>query len=203
MKLYYSPGASSQAPHIVALELGLNVEPVRVDLATKKTKDGSFLDVNPNGYVPALEMESGEVLTEVSAILQYLADQVPGKNLIPAAGTMERYRVQEWLNFISSEIHKNFGPLFGSRFPDATKEIYKANLKRRYEYLDRRLNERDYLMGNQFTVADAYLFVVTSWAGYLKIDLSMFRNVMAYMERMKIRPSVREAMRAEGLGGNV
>lgn len=201
MKLFFSPGACSQAPHIVAIELGLNIEPVRVDLATKKAESGDFLDVNPLGYVPALQLESGEVITEAAVVLQYLADQVPGKNLIPRAGTIERYRVQEWLHFIATEIHKNYGLIFDRRYPDEAKEIARENLKRRYGYLDGKLKGRDYLTGNQFTVADAYLFVVTSWAGFLKVELSAFTEVLAFMERMKYRPSVRAAQEAEGLGG--
>jgi glutathione S-transferase len=200
MKLYYSPGACSLSPHIVIRELGLPVELEKADLATKKTAKGTdFLTINPKGQVPTLELDDGQVLTEGPAIVQYLADRKPEMGLLPAAGSMDRYRVQEWLNHITSEIHKNYTPLFNPQAPEDYKQIARANLAKRYRRIDELLKGKAYLMGDRFTVADAYLFTVTSWAGHVGVDLADFANLQAYQRRIADRPGVQEAMNAEGL----
>jgi glutathione S-transferase len=200
MKLYYAPGACSLAPHIVAREAGLRLDLERVDLGRGKTEGGvTFADINPKGYVPALSLDNGEVLTEVSALVQYLADQAPQAGLAPAAGTIERYRLLEWLGFISTEIHKGFGPLWKPQTPEETKAAAKATLAKRFAYLDQRLGRGPYLMGERFTVADAYLFTVANWTNFHAIDLKPYPNLKAYMERVGARPKVREALVAEGL----
>ncbi|MBS0393903.1 MAG: glutathione transferase GstA [Proteobacteria bacterium] len=202
MKLYYTPGACSLAPHIVALEAGLTLELEAVDLDTGKTSAGAdFKSVNPKGYVPALVLDDGRVLTEGPAIMQYIADLVPGAALAPAAGTFERYQLQEWLAFINSEVHKAFSPLFNPTAPEALRAFLLGALQRRYTYLDERLQSRAFLMGHAFTVADVYLFVVTTWAGYVQLDLDGYRNVQAFQARVGARPAVRAAMAAEGLAG--
>lgn len=200
MKLYYSPAACSLSPHIVAREAGLKIELKKVDNKAKKTNEGAdYWQINPKGYVPALELDNGEILTEGPAIVQYLADQAPNAKLVPAAGTLERYRVQEWLNFIASEIHKSFSPLFKPNTPDAYKAILREALAGRYAYLDKQLAGKQYLMGDQFTVADAYLFAVTRWATVTHVDLSQCGNLQAFMSRVAARPKVQEALQAEGL----
>ena len=200
MKLYYAPGACSLAPHIVAREAGLRLDLEKVDLGKGRTENGAvFADINPKGYVPALALDGGEVLTEVSALVQYLADQAPHAQLAPAAGTIERYRLLEWLGFISTEIHKGFWPLWNPQTPDAAKTIAKTNLAKRFAYLDGRLARGPYLMGERFTVADAYLFTVANWTNFHGIDLKPYPNLQAFMERVGARPKVREALRAEGL----
>jgi glutathione S-transferase len=200
MKLFFSPGACSLSPHIVLREAGLPFELEQVDVRAKKTKGGSdFLQINPKGQVPVLALDDGEFLTEGPAIVQYLADKVPASRLVPAAGTKERYRVQEWLNFITSELHKNFSPLFRPNTPDAYKPVAKENLAGRFAYLDRQLANRKYLMGDQFTVADAYLFTILNWTKFQSIDLGQWPNLKAYVDRVAARPKVQEAMQAEGL----
>ncbi len=200
MKLYYSPGACSLSPHIVALEAGLALELQRVDTKTKTAQAaGDYWKVNPKGYVPALEIAPGEVLTEGPAIVQYLGDQKPQSGLVPKAGSLERYRQQEMLSFITSEIHKAYSPLFNSATPPATVEDRKATLRKRYKLLDERLAGRDYLFGDQFTAADAYLFTVTQWAPHVKLDLAEFPNLQAFQARVAARPAVKEAMKQEGL----
>jgi glutathione S-transferase len=200
MKLFFSPGACSLSPHIVLRESGLPFELEQVDVRTKKTKGGAdFLQINPKGQVPVLALDDGEFLTEGPAIVQYLADKVPGSRLVPPAGSKERYRVQEWLNFTTSELHKNFSPLFRPNTPDDYKPIAKENLAGRFAYLDRQLANRKYLMGDQFTVADAYLFTILNWTKFQSIDLGQWPNVKAYVERVAARPKVQEAMQAEGL----
>jgi glutathione S-transferase len=200
MKLYYAPGACSLAPHIVAREAGLRLDLEKVDLGRGKTESGAtFADINPKGYVPALSLDGGEVLTEASALVQYLADQAPQTGLAPAAGTLERYRLLEWLGFISTEIHKGFGPLWNPQTPEAAKAIARNNLGKRFAWLDQRLARGPYLMGERFTVADAYLFTVTNWTNIHAIDLKPYPNLKAYMERVGARPKVREALVAEGL----
>jgi glutathione S-transferase len=200
MKLYYSPGACSLSPHIVALEAGLGVQLEKVDLGTKTVKtEGDFWAINPKGYVPALEIKPGDVLTEGPAIVQYLADKSPQSGLAPAAGTDERYHLQEMLGFINSEIHKSYSPLFNSATPAATIEDRKEYLKKRYAYIEKRLEGRDYLFGDKFTVADAYLFTVTNWARGVKVDLSGFPNLLAFQKRVAARPAVHQAMKEEGL----
>src|SRR5688572_5571595 len=198
MKLYYSPGACSLSPNIVAREAGIPLELVKVDVGTKKIHaDGDFFAVNPKGYVPALELEDGSVLTEGPAIVQYLADRKPESQLVPAAGTLERYRMQEMLGYINSEIHKAYSPLFYPTTPAATVEERKAYLRKRYKLIDERLANRPYLFGDRFTAADAYLFTITSWASSVKLDLSEYANLAAFQKRVAARPAVQEAMRAE------
>ena len=200
MKLYYSPGACSLAPHIVAREAGLSLDLEKVDLANRTTVSGrSYLEVNPKGYVPALEVQDGTVMTEVSALIQYLADQDPQAGLIPAAGTPERYKVLEWIGFISTEIHKGFGPLWNPTTPDAVKQATKEKLFQRFAYLDQQLDGRTYLTGERFTVADAYLFVVVNWTNFHGLSLGDYPNLAAFMERVAARPKVQEALQAEGL----
>jgi len=200
MKLYISPGACSLSPHIVVSEAGINVELEKVNLAEHKTASGQdYMTINPNGYVPALQLDDGTVLTEGPAIVQYLADQKPASGLIPAAGAIDRYRVQEWLNFIGTELHKNFGALFNKATPDATKETAKANITRRLAYLNDRLAGKQYLMGSNFTVADAYAFTIVNWTNFVGIDLKPNPNLAAYMARVAARPKVLETLKAEGL----
>jgi glutathione S-transferase len=200
MKLYYSPGACSLSPHIVATEAGVPIELEKVDLAKHQTASGKdFTAINPKGYVPTLQLDDGSVLTEGPAIVQYLADQKPASGLAPAAGTIDRYRVQEWLNFIGTELHKNFGPLFNPATPDAVKESSKANIAKRLTYLNDQLASRQYLMGNNFTVADAYAFTIVNWTNFVKIDLKAYPNVAAYMGRVGARPKVQETLKSEGL----
>jgi len=200
MKLYYSTGACSLSPHIVLRELGFSFDLERVNLASKKTAGGEdYLEVNPKGYVPALVLDSGEVLTEGPAIVQYLADQAPEKQLAPAAGTMARYHLVEWLNFISTELHKAFSPLFKPNTPEETKQTARDTIAARLHIVEKQLQGRDYLAGNQFSVADAYLFTVLCWARPMKFDLGQWPAVQAYMQRVAARPAVHEAMKAEGL----
>ena len=200
MKLYYAPGACSLAPHIALEELGLSYDLVRVDLRKHELANGTdYYAINPKGYVPVLELDNGERLTEGPAIVQYLADQAPAKQLAPAAGTMARYRLQEWLNFVTSEIHKTYSPLFNPAVPEEYKTIAKAKLGERYRWIDAQLEGKSYLMGDAFSVADAYLFTVTNWAKFVGIDLAPFKNVGAFMARVAARPAVQEAMKAEGL----
>ncbi|HEY4161706.1 MAG TPA: glutathione transferase GstA [Dongiaceae bacterium] len=200
MKLYYAPGACSLSPHIVINELGLKVDVEKADLKSKKTESGGdFLAVNPKGQVPTLVMANGQVLTEGPVIVQYLADQKPEAGLMPPAGSPERYRVQEWLNYITSELHKGYSPLFNPTVPDEYKKIARTNLANKYRFLDKLLAGKSYLMGDKFTVADAYLFTVTNWAGHTNVDLSEFPNVQAFQKRVAERPKVQEVLKAEGL----
>src|SRR6266850_5474505 len=200
MKLYYSPGACSLSPHIVAREAGIPVQLQKVNTKDKSMEGGGdFWKVNPRGYVPVLELDNGERLTEGPAIVQYLADQKPESGLAPKAGTMERYRLQEWLNLLTSEVHKQFSPLFKPNTPEDYKPISKQNLATRFDWLDKQLAGKDYLMGKQFTVADAYLFTVLRWSEPLKLDMSRWPNIVAYIARVAARPKVREALKFEGL----
>lgn len=200
MKLYYSNGACSLSPHIVLRESGLKFDLVRASTKTHALDDGTdYYTINPKGSVPLLELDSGERLTEGPAIVQYIADLVPGKNLAPANGTLARYRVQEWLNYITSEIHKTYSPLFRPNTPDEFKTIARDALQKKYAYVDGKLEAKNYLMGEDFSVADAYLFVVTTWAPHVGVDLSAFKNLNAFMDRMRGRPAVQEALQAEGL----
>jgi glutathione S-transferase len=199
MKLYYSPGACSLSPHIVIRELGLPVELEKTDLAAKKTAKGAdFLGINPKGQVPTLELDDGQILTEGPAIVQYLADRKPEAGLLPAAGSMDRYHVQEWLNHITSELHKSYTPLFNRDAPEDYKKIARANLAKRYRRIDEQLKGKAYLMGDRFTVADAYLFTVTSWASHVGVELTEFPNLQAFQKRVSERPGVQEALKAEG-----
>jgi glutathione S-transferase len=200
MKLYYSPGACSLSPHIVSRELGIPLELKKVNTKDKTIEGGGdFWKVNARGYVPALELDDGHVLTEGPAIVQYLADRKPEAGLAPKAGSTERYQLQEWLNFLTSEIHKGFSPLFKPNTPEEYKKISKENLAGRFDWLDKQLAGRDYLMGRQFTVADAYLFVLLNWTKFQAIDLAKWPNLTAYQQRVGARPKVQEALKAEGL----
>lgn len=201
MKLYYTPGACSLASHIVLEELGLPYTAVAVDLQTKKAKDGrDFNTINPKGYVPALELDAGGVLSEGLAILSYLADRKPAAGLAPAAGTLERYRLLEWLAYIGTEVHKGFGPLFNPATSPEAKEAAKKQLGRRLGYADQALAKQDYLVGGSFTIADAYLWTVLSWKDWVGLDLSPWPNLVKYFERIAARPSVQAARAAEKAG---
>ncbi len=200
MKLYYSPGACSLSPHIVLHEAGLAFQPVMANLKTHQLGDGSdYYAVNAKGYVPLLELDDGQRLSEGPAIVQYIADQVPEKKLAPAAGTMERYRLMEWLNFISTELHKGFSPLFNPAMPEEGKALARTRLGERFKWLDGQLAGKAYLMGEQFTVADAYLFTVSSWSKHVGVDLTALSNLGAYLGRVGARPAVQAALKAEGL----
>jgi glutathione S-transferase len=198
MKLYFSPAACSLSPHIVLLEAGLEHSLEKVDLSTKVTASGAdFKAINPKGYVPVLQLDDGSVLTEGPAIVQYLADQAPAKELAPKAGTMARYRLMETLNFITSELHKGYGPLFHPETYD--REVAVASLTPKIALISKQLGDADYLGGKQFTVADAYLFTVLSWSAFVKLPLDAWPNLKAYLGRIAARPAVHAAMVAEGL----
>jgi glutathione S-transferase len=200
VKLYYSNGACSLSPHIVLRESGLAFDLVRASTKTHALDDGTdYYTINPKGSVPLLELDNGERLTEGPAIMQYIADLAPAANLAPANGTLARYRVQEWLNFITSELHKGFSPLFRPNTPDEYKVIAKEALKKKYAYVDGKLEGKNYLMGEQFSLPDAYLYVVTTWSNRVSVDLSEFKNLSAFMARMNARPAVQAALKAEGL----
>jgi glutathione S-transferase len=199
MKLYYTPGACSMSPHIVAMEAGLPHDLVRVDLKTHKTADGEdYYSINPKGYVPALKLDSGEVLTEGPAIVQYLADQKPQAHLLPKEGTVARYHAIEWLAFINSELHKTFSPLFGGQLSNDAQKATKEKILKRFEYVESRLSG-DYLMGSQFTAPDAYLFVMLNWARAMQIDISGLPKLTAYFARVAARPQVQATLKMEGL----
>ena len=200
MKLYYSPGACSLSPHIVLREAGIKFELAKTSTKTHQLADGGdYYAINPKGYVPLLELDSGERLTEGPAIVQYIADKAPEKKLAPPYGTMERYRVQEWLNFITSELHKGFGVLFNPAMPEEAKSVMRTKLGDRLKWVDSQLEGKQYLMGGSFTLPDAYLFTVTNWSKHLGIDISALTNLSAFQARMAARPTVQEAMKAEGL----
>jgi glutathione S-transferase len=198
MKLYYSPGACSLAPHIVAREAGIPLDLAKVDLASHKLEDGSnYYDVNPRGYVPALRLQDAEpVLTEANILVQYLADQKPEAGLMPKAGTAERYRAQQWLAFIATEVHKSLSWFWSKETPEETKTILKGKLDKR---LDTHLKGNDFLLGKAFSAADAYAFTVINWVNFLGMDLKKFPNLQAFMDRIAARPKVQEALKAEGL----
>jgi glutathione S-transferase len=200
MKLYYSPGACSLSPHIALLEAGLPYDLVKVDLKAKKLENGDdYLKVNPKGQVPALSLDSGELVTEGPVIVQMIADQAPGKNLAPARDSAERYKLMEWLNFITTELHKSCGPMFSPVLADDAKAFFKDRVMGKFKYIDGALADKDYLMGKQFTVADGYLFTMLSWAERMKFDLSAMPNLVAYKARVAARPKVQEALTKEGL----
>jgi glutathione S-transferase len=202
MKLYYSPGACSLSPHIALLEAGLPYDLVKVDLRAKKLENGDdYLQVNPKGQVPALGLDNGEILTEGVVIIQMIADQArdKDKNLAPARDTAERYKLQEWLNFITTELHKNFSPLFQPAIPDEVKTFFRDRLTAKFKYIDSQLASRDFLMGKDFTVADGYLFVMLAWAERFNFDFSGLPNLTAYKARVAARPKVKEALTKEGL----
>ena len=199
MKLYFSPSACSFSPHIALREAGLEFELVKVDLkAHKVVADGSdFSRINPKGYVPVLELDDGSVLTEGPAIVQYIADRKPESGLAPKAGTLERYRLQEWLGFINSEIHKGFSPLFNPKTPDETKANARANLSRRLAFVAEHLAKNDFLLGKQFSIADGYLFTVLHWGQWTGIDIAQWPALATFVERVASRPSVQAARAAE------
>lgn len=200
MKLYFAPGACSLSPHIVLREAGLPFELEQVNNQEKKTKSGQdYWTINGKGYVPTLELDNGDRITEGPVIVQYIADQKPGSGLAPANGTLERVRVQEWLNFITSELHKSFGPIFRPTTPDAYKDISRQNIGKRLDWVEKQLEGKQYLTGDKFTVADAYLFVVLRWLPRVNIDLAKWPNLKAFVERVEKRPKVQEALQAEGL----
>ncbi|MDB5617569.1 glutathione transferase GstA [Tardiphaga sp.] len=200
MKLYYSPGACSLSPHIALLEAGLPYDLVKVDLKAKKLENGDdYLAINPKGQVPALGLDSGELVTEGPVIVQYIADQAAGKNLAPSIGSDARRHLQEWLGFINGELHKNFSPLFQPVFDDEVKGFFRTRLTGKFKYIDGALEGKDYLTGKDFTVADGYLFVMLKWADRMSLDLSAFKNLAAYKDRVAARPKVQEAMTKEGL----
>ncbi len=198
IKLYYSPGACSLSPHIVLRETGVPFELDLVDRLSKKTTDGTaFEALNPKGYVPAIRLDDGTVLTEGAVIVQYIADLKPESGMMPKGGTIERYRAMEWLNYIATEVHKSFSPLFRGDTPEATKENAKAVLARRYGFIDQHLSGKSYLMGETFTAPDAYLFTVTRWTERMKVDIASFPNLVAFQARVAGRPAVKAALEAE------
>ena len=200
MKLYYSPGACSLSPHIALEESGLPYEAILAPTKTKVLPDGSdFRQVNPLGYVPYLVLDDGTGLREGPAIVQYIADQAPGKKLAPANGTLARYQLQSWLNFIGTELHKGFGPLFNPALGNDAKAVFKAKLLERLTWVDGEMAGKQYLTGDDFTVADGYLFTVTNWTKPMAIDISGLKNLVAWRERVAARPAVQAAMKAEGL----
>ena len=199
-KLYYSPGACSLSPHIALREAGLPFELALASTKTHKLADGSdFYAVNPKGYVPLLELDDGQRLSEGPVIVQYIADQAPASGLAPAAGTMARYRLMEWLNFITTELHKGFSPLFNPAMPEEAKALARAKLADRLSWVDTQLEGKDHLMGDTFTVADGYLFTVAGWGRYVGVDIGPLKNLGAFMARVAARPAVQAAMKAEGL----
>lgn len=200
MKLYYSPGSCALAVHIALKEAGLQVERESVDLRTKKTQAGEdYLKVNPKGYVPALQLDDGKMLTEAAALLQYIADKAPEKNLLPAWGTPDRYQAIENLNFVATEIHKSLGAMFNPAFPEEARKITKERLNLRFKFLEEKLQKQNFLLGDKYSLADAYLFTVLRWTEPLGVDLSGFPKIMGFSERVKQRPQVQEAMKEEGL----
>ena len=200
MKLYYSPGACSLSPHIVLREAGLAFEPVLASTKTHKLQDGTdYYGINPKGYVPLLELDDGQRLSEGPAIIQYIADQAPGKQLAPANGTMERYRLQEWLNFITTELHKTFSPLFNPAISEDAKGVFRTKRHERFKWVDGQLAGKQFLMGDQFSAPDAYLFTVSNWGQLVGVDLAAYPELVAYRGRIAARPAVQEAMKAEGL----
>jgi glutathione S-transferase len=199
MKLYYSPGACSLSPHIALYEAGLPFQAVPTNTKSHQLQDGTdYYTINPKGYVPLLELDDGTRLTEGPAIVQWIADQVPHKQLAPAAGTIERYQLQEWLTFIGTEIHKQFSPLFNPAMPEAAKPVFRQKVLERLAYVDRHLSDREHLLGSGFSVADGYLFTVTRWTAPLKLDISGFTALAAFMVRVAARPAVQQALKAEG-----
>jgi len=200
MKLYYSPGACSLSPHIVLREAGLAFELVLASTKTHQLADGTdYYGINPKGYVPLLELDDGQRLSEGPVIVQYIADQVPAQALVPPAGTMARYRVQEWLNFITSELHKGYGLMFNPSMPAEAKDLMRTRVGQRLTWVNQLLQGKSFLMGDGLTVADAYLFTVVNWSAHVALDTSALSNLTAYQARMAARPAVRAALKAEGL----
>ena len=200
MKLYYSPGTCSLSPHIALIEAGLPFQPVMASTKTHKLADGTdYYGINPKGYVPLLELDDGQRLTEGAVIVQYIADLAPASRLAPPAGTMERYRLMEWLNFITSELHKGFSPLFTPGMPDEAKALARTKLGQRLAWVDTQLDGKTFLMGDTFTVADTYLYTVASWGKFAGVDIAPLATLSAYLARVAARPAVQAAMKAEGL----
>lgn len=200
MKLYYAPGACSMAPHIVVHEASIPIQIERVDLGTHRTEQGAdYRKINPKGYVPALTLENGDVLTEVAVVLQFLADQNPGSGLAPAVGTMQRYRIMEWLNFVATEVHKSFGPLFNPKAGDDVRATQIRMLGRRFEFLSTILAKQAFLAGPTFSIADAYLFTILNWVNFVKLDLQPWPVLQEYLARVRVRPAVQATLKAEGL----
>lgn len=200
MKLYFSPGACSLAPHIAASELGMKLDLEQVDIREKKTKAGKdYWSINPKGQVPMLELDNGERLTEVPVILQYMSDQKPDAGLAPAARTPDHYRMLEWLNFVTSEMHKTYGPMFRPTTPEEFKKLSREAIGRKLEWLDAKLAGKQYLMGDKFTLADIYMFAVLRWSPLVGIDLGKWPNITAYANRVAARPKTAQALQAEGL----
>jgi glutathione S-transferase len=200
MKLYFSPAACSLVPHIVLREIGTSFTLEKVDTAKHLTQAGAdYYAINPKGQVPLLQLDDGQLLSEGPVIAQYIADQAGATTLMPAAGSVARYRVMEWQNYITSELHKTYSPLFNSEFDAKAKTTLRSLLRKKYEWVDSQLSGREYLTGEAFTAADAYLFVVTGWARFIDLDLSGLPNLDAFLKRVSARPAVREAMKAEGL----
>ena len=200
MKLYYSPGACSMSPHIVLKESGLAFEALAAPTKTHKLADGTdYYTINPLGYVPLLELDDGTRLREGAAIVQYIADQVPAKNLAPPNGSLARYQLQSWLSFISTELHKNFGPLFSPATSDDAKAASKEKINGRLKWVEGELAGKSFLVGDSFTGADAYLFTVTNWCKHVGLDVSAFAQLGAFMGRVAARPAVQSALKAEGL----
>jgi len=198
MKLFFTPGTCSLAPHIVLREAGLDAELLRVNLKTRQLADGSdYLAINPKGYVPAIALDDGSVLTEGPAIMQYLGDRKPESGVVPAAGTLARYRLQEWLGFINSELHKSFSALFHPELPEASHEAARANIARRLAVIEPVLARQPWLLGERFSAADAYLFVVVSWSQWTRVSLSDWPAVQAFIARVAERPAVKAALEAE------
>jgi glutathione S-transferase len=199
MKLYYSPGACSLSPHIVALEAGIPLALEKVELKSHRTEHGEdYYAINPKGYVPALRLDDGATLTEGPAIVQYLADQKPASGLAPASGSFARYKLEEWLTFINGEIHKSFGPLFAAG-SEETKTAAREKIAKRFAWVEKELGDKPYLTGETFTVADAYFFVMLLWAHHQKLDLKPYPRLAAFYERASARPKLREALKAEGI----
>ena len=200
MKLYYSSGACSLSPHIVLREAGLKFEPVLASTKTHKLPDGTdYYTINPKGYVPLLELDNGQRLAEGPAIVQYIADQVPEKKLVPPFGTLERYRAMEWLTFIGTEIHKQFSPLFNPAINEEAKAVFRQKIVDRLKWVDSQLAGKSYLMGDTFTVPDAYLFTVARWSPFVGVDIKGLDNLNAFLARVTARPAVQEALKVEGL----
>lgn len=202
MKLYYFPGACSVAPHIVAREAGIALELEKVDLGSHRTASGEdYTEVNPKGYVPALRLDDGSVLTEVSALIQYLADRAPASGLMPPAGSLERYRALEWIGYIATEVHKGFGPLWNAKLAPEARAAAVTALARRLDLVEKALAGQPFLLGQSFGVVDAYLFAVLSWAPWVKLDMAPWPKLREFTARVAARPKVREALEAEGLSG--
>lgn len=200
MRLYYSPGACSLAPHIVLREVSAPFELVKVDTRTHTLQGGEdYYAINPKGYVPLLELDDGQRLTEGPVICQYLADQAGRTDLMPAAGSMARYRTTEWQNYITAELHKSYSPLFNAEFDESAKGLFLKQLRKKFGWVSEKLAGKDFLTGSVFTAADAYLFVLTNWSGYVKLDLTDLAPLQAFMQRVAARPAVQAAFKAEGL----